>query len=399
MDLDSFFSSVNVAAVFLITAISLLFLKIVLKATWRSCSQKLPPGPWRLPVIGSVHHLAGALPHHRFRELSRKYGAVMWLQLGETPTVVVSSAEAAKEVLRTHDVIFAQRPHLPAADVVLYGSTNITFSPVGDHWKLLRKICSLEMVNAKRVRSFQPLREKEVSSLVTQLSEQARSSSLVNPSEKIYTTIFDITSKDMILGGTETSSTIIEWAMAELLRNPGLMKKTQAEIRRVVSDNKGCIDETTLENLRYLKAVIKETLRLHPPAPFLIPRECTQTCEINGYTIPVGTQVLVNVWAIGRDPDYWSLAEEFLPDRFLNLAIDYKGFNFEYLPFGSGKRICPGMLFGVASVEIVLAHLLCRFDWELPSGTIPETLDMTETLGTTMRRKNHLILIPKRYYS
>ncbi|XP_028795992.1 cytochrome P450 71D11-like [Neltuma alba] len=195
MDLDSFFSSVNVAAVFLITAISLLFLKIVLKATWRSCSQKLPPGPWRLPVIGSVHHLAGALPHHRFRELSRKYGAVMWLQLGETPTVVVSSAEAAKEVLRTHDVIFAQRPHLPAADVVLYGSTNITFSPVGDHWKLLRKICSLEMVNAKRVRSFQPLREKEVSSLVTQLSEQARSSSLVNLSEKIYTTIFDITSK------------------------------------------------------------------------------------------------------------------------------------------------------------------------------------------------------------
>lgn len=201
----------------------------------------------------------------------------------------------------------------------------------------------------------------------------------------------------MILGGTETSSTTIEWAMTELIRNPESMKMVQAEIRRVVSDNKGYINETTIENLKYLKAVIKETLRLHPPAPFLIPRECTQTCEINGYTIPVGTQVIVNAWAIGRDPDYWSFSEKFLPDRFLNLSIDYKGFNFEYIPFGSGKRICPGMLFGMAMVELILAQLLYHFDWELPPGTTPESLDMSETFGTTMRRKTHLILIPKCY--
>ncbi|KAF7815923.1 Cytochrome P450 71D11 [Senna tora] len=202
---------------------------------------------------------------------------------------------------------------------------------------------------------------------------------------------------DMITAGTDAPPTLVEWAMAEMIRSPRVMKRAQEEVRQVYR-SKGYINETIFDKLEYLKAVIKETLRLHPPPPLMAPRESTQTCEINGYTIPSGTQLLVNVWAIGRDPKYWGTsAEEFLPERFLNSPIDYKGFNFEFIPFGSGKRVCLGMSFGVASVEIVLANLLCHFDWELPGGTTPETLDMTEYMSSTLGRKNNLILIPISY--
>lgn len=201
--------------------------------------------------------------------------------------------------------------------------------------------------------------------------------------------------QDMIFGGTETSSSTTDWALSELLRKPKLMKRAQDEVRQVVSDNKRCINEATIESMKYLKAIVKETLRLHPPAPFLVPREALRTCEVNGYTIPAGTEVHVNAWTIMRDPKYWSSPEEFLPDRFLNLNIDFKGFNFEYTPFGSGKRICPGMLLGVTSVECMLTRLLYHFDLELPPGTTPENLDMTDTLGFTMKRKNPIIVIPR----
>ncbi|KAF7825239.1 premnaspirodiene oxygenase-like [Senna tora] len=201
---------------------------------------------------------------------------------------------------------------------------------------------------------------------------------------------------DMITAGIDTPPTTIEWAMAEM-KNPRVMEKAKEEVRQVFR-SKGYFNENVLEKLKYLKAIIKETLRLHPPAPFMAPRECSQICDISGYTIPAGTQVLVNVWAIGRDSNYWGTsAEEFVPERFLNSPIDYKGSYFEYIPFGFGKRICPGMLFGVAIVELVLANLLCHFDWELPCGTTSQTLDMTEYISSTLRMKNNLILVPISY--
>ncbi|XP_028768447.1 premnaspirodiene oxygenase-like [Neltuma alba] len=188
--------------------------------------------------------------------------------------------------------------------------------------------------------------------------------------------------------------------MADMVRKPRVLEKAQEEVRQVWK-KRGYIDESVVEELEYLKAVIKETLRLHPPAPLLSPRECTQTCEINGYTIPEKTQVFVNVWAIGRDPNYWTSssssssysAEEFAPERFMN-SSDCRGSNFEYIPFGAGKRSCPGMLYGPAIGEILLANLLCYFDCELPSGITPETLDMTELVGSTIKRKDNLILVP-----
>ena len=181
-----------------------------------------------------------------------------------------------------------------------------------------------------------------------------------------------------------------------MMKNPRVMKKAQDEVRQVFN-TKGSVDETSLSEMKYLKCVVKETLRLHPSAPLLLPRECREEFEINGYKIPAKTRVLVNAWAMGRDPRYWIDPESFVPERFLDSSIDFKGTNFEYIPFGAGRRICPGMLFGLINVELPLAMLLHHFDWKLPEGMNHEDLDMTESFGVTVCRKQDLNLIPIAY--
>ena len=188
-------------------------------------------------------------------------------------------------------------------------------------------------------------------------------------------------------------ATTINWALAEMIRNPRVMKKAQDEVREVFSE-KGRVDEICMNELKYLKSVVKETLRLHPPAVFVVPRECGETCEIDGYDIPVKSKVLINAWALGRDPKYWSEAERFYPERFIDSSIDYKGSHFEYIPFGAGRRMCPGISFGLLNVELTLAVLLFHFDWKLPNGVKTEDFDMTEKFGVTVGRKNDICLIP-----
>ena len=200
----------------------------------------------------------------------------------------------------------------------------------------------------------------------------------------------------MFSGGGETAATTTDWAMAELIKNPRVMKKVQDEVREVFN-RKGSADETSISEMTYFKCVIKETMRLHPAAPLLLPRECSEKCEINGYEIPVKTRIIVNAWAISRDPRYWTEPECFIPERFLDSSIDYKGTNFEYIPFGAGRRICPGISFGLSNVELQLALLLYHFDWKLPDGMKHEELDMTESIGAAVRRKDELLLIPISY--
>jgi cytochrome P450 len=208
--------------------------------------------------------------------------------------------------------------------------------------------------------------------------------------------VLHFTFQDIYGAGGEGSSSTITWAIAELVRDPRVMKKAQEEVREIFK-MKGIVGENCINELKYLKSVVKETLRLHPPGALLIPRECGQACEIDGYHIPMKSKVIVNAWAIGRDPKYWTEPERFYPERFIGSSIDYKGSNFEYIPFGAGRRICPGSTFGLINVEMALALMLYHFDWRLPDGIKGEDLDMTELFGATIKRKDDLYLIPTAY--
>lgn len=194
--------------------------------------------------------------------------------------------------------------------------------------------------------------------------------------------------------GTDTSTSTVEWAMAELIRNQKVMSKIVEELEREIPDK--VVRETHLPGLTYLHACVKETLRLHPPVPLLLPRRATENCEVMNYTIPKDTEVLVNVWAIGRDPSLWEDPLSFTPERFLDSELDLRGNSFEVLPFGGGRRICPGLPSALRQVPLTLASLIHAFDWSLPNSVLPEQLDMNEKFGVTLQKEEPLVIIPKR---
>ncbi|MBA0870306.1 hypothetical protein Goshw_010670 [Gossypium schwendimanii] len=180
--------------------------------------------------------------------------------------------------------------------------------------------------------------------------------------------------------------------MSFLMKNPGCLKKAQEEVRDLIG-KKGFLNEDDVQALTYLKAVVKETFRLQPAVPLLLPRETLRKCCTGGYQVPANTLVYVNAWAIGRDPEAWRNPEEFCPERFIGSSIDYKGLNFELIPFGAGRRVCPGMHMAVAAVELVLANLLYKFDWEMPTEMNKENLSFDGTPGLVTHKKDALILV------
>ncbi|CAN1785956.1 Premnaspirodiene oxygenase [Linum perenne] len=433
-----------------------------------------PPGPWKLPIIGNLHQLVSILPHRRLRELAVKYGPeVMHLQLGQLSHIVISSAEAARQV-----------------NIVFYAGSDLAFSAYTERYKQLRKICVVEVLGANRVRGFRSIREEEIANLVNNFSRKAAEGAVVDISEEVFWVSTRVTSRaalgkprerddgflkivvpsfkflpvvtgfkgklvrmhkkmdlmldgiinehkkkrssssssssttdddlvdvllnlhesgdqqfdltednikavtvEVFLAGVETSATAIDWTMAEMIKDERVLQKAQQEVRQIFH-GKPTVDEGSIHELKYLDMVIKESLRLHPPLPLLLPRESQERVQINGYEIPANTKVIINGWAIGRDSRYWEEPEKFYPERFLDRSIDDKGMNFELIPFGSGRRMCPGMLYASAVVKLTLANLLYHFDWKLPDGMKPENLDMTEAFGVTVRRKCSLRLIP-----
>ena len=203
--------------------------------------------------------------------------------------------------------------------------------------------------------------------------------------------------QDMFAAGTDTTFITLDWGMTELIMNPKVMERAQAEVRSIVGERR-VVTENDLPQLHYMKAVIKEIFRLHPPAPVLVPRESMEDVTIDGYNIPAKTRFFVNAWAIGRDPESWRNPESFEPQRFMGSTIDFKGQDFELIPFGAGRRSCPAITFGAATVELALAQLLHSFDWELPPGIQAQDLDMTEVFGITMHRIANLIVLAKPHF-
>ncbi|XP_048141065.1 flavonoid 3'-monooxygenase CYP75B137-like isoform X1 [Rhodamnia argentea] len=198
---------------------------------------------------------------------------------------------------------------------------------------------------------------------------------------------------DIVIGGTDTTSTMVEWVMTELLLNRNVMNRVVHELTEVVGNDK-MVEEHQLPKLKYLNAVIKEAFRLHPALPLLVPRTPDSTCAIGGYTIPKGSNIFLNMGYIHKDPKIWDKPSDFRPERFLEDPSEYdlSGNNFMYMPFGSGRRICAGLPLAERMLAYVLASLLHSFEWELPLGTELELLDK---FGIVVKKMNPLVAIPR----
>ncbi|XP_021662322.1 geraniol 8-hydroxylase-like [Hevea brasiliensis] len=194
---------------------------------------------------------------------------------------------------------------------------------------------------------------------------------------------------DLFAAGTDTTSSTLEWAMTELLRNPKTLMKAKEELEQIIGKG-NLLHESDIAKLPYLKAIIKETLRLHAAAPLLVPRKAGANVEICGFTVPKDAQVLVNAWAIGRDPSLWEDPELFLPERFLGSDMDVRGRDFELIPFGAGRRICPGLPLAIRMLHLMLGSLINSFDWKLEDGITPESMDMEDRFGITLQKAQPL---------
>ncbi|KAK9291046.1 hypothetical protein L1049_009230 [Liquidambar formosana] len=497
---------------FLILLISTIILRAILNKT--RTKTRLPPSPLALPIIGHLHLLT-PIRHQAFHKLSIHYGPLMHLFLGSTPCVIVSSPEMAKEIFKTHETSFLNRPRTVANDFLTYGSSDLVMAPYGPYWKFIKKVCMSELLSGKTLAQFHPIRCEEIKWLLQLILKKAEAGDSIDIGQEIMRTLNNVitrmtmgqrcsenedeaskvtkmvqdmnrltglsnwadfiwfcknldlqgfgkrlkeargrfdaiiekvirdheegkrkkeemgddagnTTKDvvdilldvaedensemrltrenikgfilnMFGAATETSAITTEWALAELLHHPKVMEKARQEIDSVVGKDR-VVEESDIDSLPYLQAIVKETLRLHPAAP-LITRESIEDCTINGYKIPANTRIFINIWAIGRDPKSWENPLEFRPERFMceegngMSQLDVRGQHFHYLPFGSGRRMCPGISLALMVVQTILASMIQCFEWKVGDGKNNAT-NMDEGAGGTLRKAHCLVCVP-----
>ncbi|KAI3522918.1 hypothetical protein L1887_00970 [Cichorium endivia] len=498
----------------LISSLAVLFL-IHLRQKYATTGRKRqPPSPPGWPVFGNLFNL-GNMPHRTVAGLAKDYGPVITLKLGSVNTVVILSSKAATELFKNHDLTFMERTITETSKSHGYDKSSLALAPYGMYWRVLRKICTVEMFVAKRINESIAVRRRCVDDMLIWIEKEAElaqtgtgihvakfvflasfnllgnlmlSRDLAGPDSKLasefYTVMiammqwggvpnisdlypwlkrFDLqglrkkmdqdagkaikivtewveeraakrreemehsgerrkdfldvlldykgTGKDepenmsekditifileIFLAGSETTSSTVEWALTELLRCPDKMVRAKNELNSVIGPNQK-LEESSIDNLPYLQAIIKETLRLHAPIPFLIPRKAAHDTEFMGYHIPKDTQLFVNAWAIGRDPECWENPNSFEPERFLGSKVDYRGQHFELIPFGGGRRMCVGLPLAHRVLHLVLGSLLHEFDWELESHVKAENLDMKDKMGIVVRKLEPLKAIPKK---
>ncbi|KVH95497.1 cytochrome P450 [Cynara cardunculus var. scolymus] len=415
----------------------------------------LPPGPRGLPVVGYLPFLDVNL-HHEFTKMAQRYGPIFKLKLGSKTHIVVSSSDLAKVVVREQDDIFANRDPPVTGIAITYGGQRITFlsslnvvtsmmwgKSLVDEEKskdlgvelreVISKIVELlgtanvsdlfpvvarldlqgllrEMKRQKKVLEgiFDRIMNERIATKVEEGGEQAGRKDFLqillelkgeNTASSFTFDQIKGLFTEIITGGTDTTSTMAEWIMAELLQNPKILKMVQDELEEVVGLS-NIVEESHISKLYYLDAVIKETFRLHPPLPLLITRCPNQSCSVGGYTVPKGANVYLNVWAIHRNPEYWDNPLEFNPKRFINpdgtSKYDYNGYNFNYIPFGSGRRKCPGVRLGEKMLVYLLASLLHSFNWTLPTD---KEHDLSDKFGIVLKKRKPLIAIPSQRLS
>ncbi|TKY68522.1 Geraniol 8-hydroxylase [Spatholobus suberectus] len=498
------FLSSTLLLLFTLTTILVLKYLLAPKSTNKSKSNiKLPPGPTPLPIIGNLLKL-GNKPHHSLAQLSDAHGPIMTLKLGQVTTIVISSADMAREVLQTHDLLLSNRTVPDALSVLNHDQYSLSFMRVSPRWRDLRKICNNQLFANKTLDASQTLRRKKLQDLLSDIKKASEVGEAVDIGRAAFKTTINLLSntffsadfvhsaaeageykeivvsilkevgapnlsdffpalkildlqgirrrsivsvkkvlpifrrfvgerlktregtgaannddvldallnisqengkikmdKDEIehlllnifVAGTDTTTYTLEWAMAELIHNPKIMSKVQKELEEVVGKGNP-VEETDVARLPYLHTVIKETFRVHPPVPLLLPRKAEIDVEIGGYTIPKDAQILVNAWVIGRDPTKWNNPNVFLPERFLDSEIDIKGHHFELIPFGSGRRICPGLPLAIRMLPLMLGSLVNCFNWKLEEGIKLDDLDKEDEYGITLEKSQPLRIVP-----
>ncbi|KAM3687088.1 hypothetical protein ACJW31_10G050200 [Castanea mollissima] len=338
----------------------------------------LPPGPRGLPIIGKFEELAGV------------YGSIYKVWLGQKLCVVVNSPSLLKEVVRDQDTIFCNRdpPIAALAATFGFGGADIAFSSYGPDWRKLRKIFVREMLSNANLESSYTLQREEVKNSIRNVYDKIGTP--IDFGELAFVTVINamlnMWAKDtaiekrmnsnegkedgtgkfeqkedflqfllelrrkndaatsismtqvkallwvIMVGGSETTATMVEWVMAELMQHSEAMRKVNEELTEIVGSD-SLIEESHLPKLHYLDAVVKKTCRLHPALPFLVPRCPSQSSTIGGYYVPKDTRILLHVWAIHRDPNIWENPLEFQPVRFLNdpSKFDFSGNDFNFL--------------------------------------------------------------------
>ncbi|KAL1359605.1 beta-amyrin 24-hydroxylase [Arachis hypogaea] len=474
---------------FLLWFISTILIKSLFTKTQ---SLRLPPGPpISLPLLGHAPYLRSLL-HQALYKLSLRYGPLIHVLIGSKHVVVASSAEMAKQILKTNEEFFCNRPIMIASESLTYGAADYFFIPYGTYWRFLKKLCMNELLSGRTLEHFVDTRQDEVEAFVRNIleisktgkpiemrhelirhtnniisrmtmgkksiksgdevarlrkvirevgellgafnlgdivgfmrpfdlqgfgkknwethhqldvmmeqvlkeHEEARSKSDSDRKKDLFDILLDLIEADgdnkltresakafaldMFIAGTNGPASVLEWSLAELIRNPHALKKAREEIDSVVGKDR-LVKESDIPNLHYLQAVVKETLRLHPPTP-IFAREALRSCQVEGYDIPQYSKIFINAWAIGRDPNHWDNALEYLPERFLQTEepgkskIDVRGQYYQLLPFGSGRRSCPGTSLALLVIQGTLASLIQCFDWVVNDGKNNE-VDMSE---------------------
>ncbi|KAL4368276.1 hypothetical protein GQ457_05G027730 [Hibiscus cannabinus] len=486
----------TLVGVFVILRYSLMCIKS------RKGQPRSPPGPRGLPIVGNLPFLEPEL-HSYFAQLARTYGPVVKLQLGSKTGILVSSPSTARQVLKDHDIAFANRD-VPVVGMLATGGCDIVWSPYGPDWRMLRKVCVLKMLSNATLNKMYMLRRREVRKTVDYLYGKAGTP--VNLGEQVFLLILNVVTNmlwgstmegdagnnvgaefkqvisefteilgmpnisdffpvlapldlqglckrvakpvarlngiidnmidqrlkvdkesenssgevkdflqfllelkdendsktpltmdhvkalllDMVVGGTDTSSNSIEFTLAEVINNPEVLRRAQKELDEVVGKD-NIVEESDIHKLPYLLAIMRESLRLHPALPLLVPHSPDRACTVGGYAIPKGSRVFINAWAIHRDPCIWENPLEFNPDRFLNSQCDFSGNDLSYFPFGSGRRMCAGIAMAERMVLYSIATVLHSFDWKVVEE---DKLDLSEKFGIVLKLKNPLVVIP-----
>ncbi|CAA2974622.1 cytochrome P450 71A6-like [Olea europaea subsp. europaea] len=398
------------------------FLFTILVFKWyfnpASTAGKRIPSPPKLPVIGNLHQL-GLFPHRALQALSKRYGPIMMLHLGSVPAVIVSSAEGAREIMKTHDLVFSNRPKVSIPDKIVYGSKDIAFAPYGEHWRQVRSICVLHLLSFKRVQSFRYIREEETDLMIQKIRQSSTSPTSVTNLSNLLVSVTNDTICRVALGrkysdGEADGSNKFELMLKEIMEIAGTFNVGDyipwLKWMNMVNGLDARVDRLAKTFDKFLSSIVEEHRSRRKQENSSNATDLVdllleiQSEKKTSFTLDDETMksVIFDMFAAGTDTTYtslewtvteeWENPEEFNPERFFNnTEVDFRGFNFEYIPFGAGRRGCPGITFAMAVNEFALAKLMLNFDFALPIGA--KDWDLLEAVGSTVHKKHPLLVV------